>query len=248
MSFEISEAKRRAKASLKDRYWYAMLVSFFFAIVFGMEETIVRVTSTICGELLTGIVVSAPSLASPENVPVATAIATGIVILVSAIFLLAIAAVWNVLFLHPLTVCASRYFVDCHDRTPAFFDTLKTCDTKWVHVGLCMLIRDIVIGLWSLLLIVPGICKAYEYRMVPYFLADDPGLSWKEAAEKSKNLMTGNKWKAFLYDLSFLGWDILSVFTCGLLQIFFVRPYKNLADAEVYRILRESEANTTIAA
>lgn len=42
--------------------------------------------------------------------------------------------------------------------------------------------------LWSILLIVPGIIKAYEYSAIPYILVENPGITAKEAFAKSKKL------------------------------------------------------------
>ena len=56
---------------------------------------------------------------------------------------------------------------------------------------LTLFLRKLFIGLWSLLLIVPGIVKAYEYRMVPYLLADDPNMTRQDAFRLSKELMYG---------------------------------------------------------
>ena len=47
--------------------------------------------------------------------------------------------------------------------------------------------------LWSLLLIIPGIVKSYEYRMVPYLLADCPDLSTEDAFRISREMMDGEK-------------------------------------------------------
>ena len=77
---------------------------------------------------------------------------------------------------------------------------------------------NLFIALWTLLLIVPGIIKSYEYRMVPYILAENPGMNRKEAFAISKRMMTGKKWATFVLDLSFFGWIFLSIFTCGILQ------------------------------
>lgn len=52
---------------------------------------------------------------------------------------------------------------------------------------LTLFLRKLFIGLWSLLLIVPGIVKAYEYRMVPYLLADDPNMTRQDASASAKN-------------------------------------------------------------
>ena len=85
----------------------------------------------------------------------------------------------------------------------------------------------------------PGIIKAYEYRMIPYILAENPDIDTKEAFARSKEMMTGNKWDAFVLDLSFLGWILLSVCTCGILAIFWVNPYMYMTDAELYVALKE---------
>ena len=104
-----------------------------------------------------------------------------------------------------------------------------------------MFIRDIFIVLWSLLLIVPGIVKSYEYMMIPYLLAEDPSMSREEAFAKSKAMMDGNKWNAFVLDLSFIGWLILGCITLNLVNIFYVNPYMYLTRAELYRTLRDAQ-------
>ena len=48
--------------------------------------------------------------------------------------------------------------------------------------------------LWSLLLFIPGIVKAYAYSMVYYVKADHPEYGWRECLDESQRLMTGHKW------------------------------------------------------
>ena len=96
---------------------------------------------------------------------------------------------------------------------------------------------------WSLLFIIPGIIKAYEYRMVQYIVCDDPDISVKDALRESREIMDGSKWAAFVLDLSFIGWDILSIFTLGLLQPFFVVPYKLSTNAALYEALSGHATN-----
>ena len=50
--------------------------------------------------------------------------------------------------------------------------------------------------------------------------------------------MRGQKWKAFVLDLSFLGWGILSLLTLGIVGIFYVNPYRNMTNAALYERLR----------
>ena len=52
-------------------------------------------------------------------------------------------------------------------------------------------------------------------------------------------MMKGNKWKTFILDLSFLGWELLSIFTLGLLNIFYINPYKVATTVELYEILKK---------
>jgi uncharacterized membrane protein len=51
-------------------------------------------------------------------------------------------------------------------------------------------------------------------------------------------MMYGNKWKAFVFDLSFIGWEILGVLTCGILTVFYVNPYYNQAAAMLYDAIK----------
>ena len=62
-----------------------------------------------------------------------------------------------------------------------------------------------------------------------------------EAFAKSKAMMKGNKWKAFVLDLSFLGWELLSLLTCGILSVFYVTPYVNATNAALYDALKEKD-------
>ena len=110
---------------------------------------------------------------------------------------------------------------------------------NYMKMATTMFLKDLFIGLWMLLLIVPGIIKAYEYRMIPYILTDCPDIPRQEAFRISKEMMSGNKMDAFILDLSFLGWSILAAITCGIAGIFYVSPYVAATDAELFIAIRE---------
>ena len=74
--------------------------------------------------------------------------------------------------------------------------------------------------------------------MVSYILAENPDKTWEEVAAESKEMMSGNKWRAFVLDLSFIGWHILSLFTLGLLTIFYVSPYQYSTNAALYEAIK----------
>ena len=79
--------------------------------------------------------------------------------------------------------------------------------------------------LWSLLFWIPGIIKAYSYSMTPYILAAYPDVKTKDALRLSMRIMEGHKWEYFVLILSFIGWNLLSLCTCGILEILYVGPY-----------------------
>lgn len=103
----------------------------------------------------------------------------------------------------------------------------------WKAFGL-RLVMGIFITLWTFLFIIPGIIASYSYAMAPYLLAENPDMGIMEAINRSKDLMRGNKWRLFCLHLSFIGWAILSIFTCGIGALF-LSPYQMLADAAFYR-------------
>ena len=88
---------------------------------------------------------------------------------------------------------------------------------------------------------IPYIMKTYEYWMIPYILADNPNMGHKEAFAMTKKMMTGHKWECFVLVLSFLGWDLLSVCTCGILSIFYVEPYKAYTMAAYYKVRTQQQ-------
>lgn len=101
-----------------------------------------------------------------------------------------------------------------------------------------LIFRNVFLALWSLLLIFPGIIKYYEYRMIPYLIADFPEKGMDEVFTTSKKMMTGNKLRVLLFDLSFVGWYILALLPAGL-GLIFVIPYYEAACTELYLAFRE---------
>ena len=88
--------------------------------------------------------------------------------------------------------------------------------------------------LWSLLLFIPGIIKAYSYAMTPYILAAYPDVRAKDALKLSMRMMEGHKLELFVLHLSFIGWAILSSFTCGILLVLYVGPYMQITTVGHY--------------
>lgn len=102
-----------------------------------------------------------------------------------------------------------------------------------------MFCRNIFQWLWNLT-IIGGIVKHYEYSMIPFILAENPAVGRRRAFFLSRELMRGNKWKMFLLHFSFLGWQLLSLITLGMLDFLFINPYITGTDTELYMELRHN--------
>ena len=72
----------------------------------------------------------------------------------------------------------------------------------------------------------------------PYLLAERPDLSRKEIFRLSKQLMKGNRWRMFVFDLTLVPWRMLSALTVGLSGIFWANSYILSAEAQAYMALR----------
>ena len=93
--------------------------------------------------------------------------------------------------------------------------------------------------LWTLLFIIPGIVKSYAYAMTYYIQHDHPEMSGRDAINASQKMMYGHKGDLFLLDLSFIGWYLLVILTCGVLSIY-VTPYHQAARCAFYeQLLKE---------
>lgn len=164
------------------------------------------------------------------NVGMITGLLAGIATVVILIVLVAKVFVGNL-----LKMGGYRFFILNQTAQPGIGTLLDGFRSgHYVNIVLTMFLRDLFTALWSLLLVVPGIVKHYEYLMVPYIIAENPAMDYKEAFQISKQMMDGEKMEAFIMDLSFLGWYLLSAVTCGLLAIFYVKPYVQASFAEMY--------------
>ena len=145
----------------------------------------------------------------------------------------------SLLFLSPLQVGYYNTFKRLHREgdTGLVGNLFSQGFGNWGHIVLGQLLMGIFIFLWSLLLIVPGIIKAYSYAMTPYILVDRPELSVRDAIRLSGRMMSGRKLDLFCLHLSFIGWMLLCILTLGI-GILFLSPYMMTAQAAFYQDVR----------
>lgn len=161
-----------------------------------------------------------------------------IVFIMMFVVLMAVVILLDVFIFNPLEVGCKKYYLRNLNEPAQVGNIGYAFDNNYKNITKTMFFRDLFTVLWTLLFIIPGIVKSYEYQMIPYLLADNPQMTKEQAFEESKRMMQGQKWKAFVLDLSFIGWNILSALTLGILGIFYVQPYMDATHAALYEALR----------
>ncbi|MGM9589394.1 MAG: DUF975 family protein [Faecousia sp.] len=171
----------------------------------------------------------------PELMPLM--VAGAIYILIAAV---AIAVVFFVLG-SVVTIGYSRFNLDLVDRRKApEINTLFSYFSHWKTATIMNLLRSVYIFLWSLLFIIPGIVAGYSYAMTGYILAEHPEMTPDEVIDHSKQMMSGNRFRLFCLQLSFIGWTILAACTLGIGNLW-LNPYKKASIAAFYREISGTE-------
>ena len=220
-----NELKEQGKAALKRNYWEAVLVT----VIMG---------GGVCGAGFSAVNSESVQNMISGNI---SGVADEVVLLSVLLILIAalvFAILLKVLIVNPLFVGINRFKINAVNDKGNVSDLGHGFGCAYKRNIKTLFFMDLYIILWSLLFIIPGIVKSYEYRMIPYILAENPDIDKNEAFAKSKAMMNGNKWRAFVLDLSFILWDFLGAITLGIVSTFYVEPYKHLTDAALYEALK----------
>lgn len=226
----ISEVKQTGKEAFKKNYWGCVLVSLVLGIIFGgsgFSGYSSGVKSAVNSMEQAGL--------SAEEILGVMAVIASIAAVFNTIWILA-----KIFALNPLEVGCWTYLKE-NITGDVSFDRLKAGFEDYMRIVVAMVLRNLFLGLWFALFFFPGVVKSYSYMLVPYLLADDPSLTGTAAITKSRQMMNGHKWNAFLMDLSFIGWVLLSIITCGIVGILYEEPYRNSSKAALYLKLKELE-------
>ena len=136
-------------------------------------------------------------------------------------------------------VISRRMFLEgrCYEKLPIRRFLFLLGVRRWLKTCWTMCVVSVFEILWTLT--IAGIfVKFYSYYLVPYILAENPDIGTLEAITLSRQMMKGHKWQCFVFELSFLGWDLLGLVTVGLTDILFTSPYKVASFCEYYVQLR----------
>ena len=146
------------------------------------------------------------------------------------------------------TIGGFAYFKYCGDiadseESPDFFGSCcKFAVSRFAVATLVKWLSGIIVFLKFLLLIIPGILALYDYAMVGCIILEKQDITVFDALKRSRRLMYGHRWQYYCFQLRFLGWAILSIFTCGIGFIWLI-PYYFVAVWKFYRTLLPEEGS-----
>ena len=124
----------------------------------------------------------------------------------------------------------------CSDR--ALLNNMSSITFKGYFRSLAaMFLMSLVVGLLTLLLIIPGVIASMAFYLTPYILKDNPELSILDTLRLSRKMMHGHKMQLFCLQLSFIGWGLLNLLTLGIGTLWLL-PYMTTTMAAFYQDLR----------
>ena len=169
---------------------------------------------------------------------------------VFAIYLLITVVLQNIPFIGPIALIfitgpfalgLAIYFLNFLKNEESNLNQLFEGFKNYGGVLVTYLLYSIYILLWTLLFIIPGIIAQMKYSQVWFIMAEDSEISGNDALMKSKKMMDGFKMQFFLLALSFFGWILLAMLTCGI-GLLWVIPYMQTSYAKFYEALKEHHA------
>lgn len=245
-----SELKERGKSTFKRFYWKSVLVCFIYLLLAtGIGSGVTNRISDSYESNINSVYDNneyydddfEQGISDFENAT-EELFNGGLLVLFAGILVVIIIVgfIIKLLIVYPIEIGKNNFFMGIREEEKTLDSLIFVYKSgKLKNTIITMFMKGLFQFLWSLLFVIPGIIKSYEYRMIPYILSENPEISRQRAFEISKQMMKGNKWNTFVLDLSFLGWEILSGITMGILGIFYVDPYVQSTNAELYACLRE---------
>lgn len=263
-----SELKARGKAAFKANYWKSVLVAILLAIAVGGWNAGSSSTSVDFQELtdpqpaqsysvnpedyapfpseefdetdidqdfsfLFGDDETAPSESAPvsqrlkESINVGSIAGLGTLSFLLTLFLFG-----------PLEVSGRNFFKKNLGEKAELDELNRGFVPKYWNNMITMALKNLFVALGFICLIIPGIIVSYGMELVPYILADNPGMGIMDVIRASWNMMKGHKWELFVLDLSFIGWILLDILTLGILGLFYVNPYIFSTHAAFYEAVK----------
>lgn len=240
--FDRATYKENAKIVYKGNAWVCILAAGIVKLVtlaFGSDNTGVKVST----EYGNNISVSG-NIAGIPVINELTQVGLTLSVVVLALITVAVSIFISLFVINMLQIGLAKFFLEARKGNYDVNNILyayKNGNLK--NEVMVMLMRDLLIFIYSLFFIIPGIIKGYELCFVNYILAENPTLSWQEAHELSKSMTYGYKMELFCLDFSFFGWYVFDALSFGIGQ-FLTAPYYEATDAEAYAALSVLQSTT----
>lgn len=244
-----SMLKENAKSVLKNFYWMAVLALVIVSVVSGVANNIpnwVSGTPSAASSVTQAIDAAKDGEISDSEmqaIQAASAASSGVGSVLGSIISIAI----TFFVINPLGVGTCKFFIEARSGSVEIGNLFYAFRKEhYLNIVKTLAIMTVKIFLWSLLFIIPGIVKGYAYCLTPYILAENPIIDSKRAMEISEQTMNGEKMNFFVLQLSFIGWWILVLFTCGL-GSYFLNPYIKATETEFFMCMKAKANSSNIA-
>ncbi len=223
--------KDRAKAMLSGKWVIASLVALAYLVITG--DSIIKFNNKVnqsdfqqFRNMLNGTGDFIKKFGFWEYLPFKNALgsffarfSTG-AILPIGLTILVVGVLVQTFLLNPLIVGITRYFRLTDLGLEAGMDDILFAfrSPHYKNIYKTMFFKDLYLFLWSLLLIIPGIIKSYEYIFIPWILSENPEMEMNDVFQYSRQMTNERKVDLFILDLSFLGWALVVAISFGLLN------------------------------
>jgi len=242
-----SEIRKLAIMALKGNWWLSTAILVCFTLIANISDLILRMMG-----LSINILLFEPML--PYYVTM----------------IMTVMGVYYIFITLPLSTGLTWFYLDVLDGKEVKITNLFSAFKNYGKVIGATITMMVLVFLWSLLFIIPGVIKSISYSQTLFIIKDNPEIKIRDAINESKVLMKGFEWKYFLIDLFFIGIGILmfigiimvtvflfmfsgmNVLVGGLLSMIlillslilfslYIYPYYFTTHAGFYRQLKKSE-------
>ena len=153
----------------------------------------------------------------------------------------------SILLIAPLQWANENAILDVsrEHNIPVFATTWNNFKREFGTIVPAYLLVSIIVGLIALpTLFIGAIIFGLAYSMVPFIIHDNPEIGVTDALKASRLMTRGHKGDLFVLYLSFIGWFLLGIITCGI-AFFWIKPYIYAAGAAFYEDIKAENETVT---
>lgn len=235
------QIKRKAIKGLKSNWVSICLTILLISLANIVTRVVVDyLTYPTINEINNNLIVQLESAMELQNSDAIYAIAIEIVYAYGAVLLLeAITIAVEVLcFIFSLSTVKAFISISKGEKYK-----LRDYALNWTNIKNSFTLeftKNIMIVLWSLLLVIPGIIKMFAYSQAMQIKVRNPNKKAMECLKESENMMKGHKMEFFSFKISFIGWYLLVSIVITLLDMIlfsFIKIEYNVIWMIVFTIL-----------